>query len=146
MFDVSNAWSANGPSPRQPQGDDVTSSTDLVNVAALYAALDAQKETQRLSWRQLAGELALSPSTFTRMANGYRPDLEAFATLVKWLGQPAERFINSSEATGDPEPDLVASLAPLLRARKDLTEDDAKHLQELFRAAVEQFRASRSPE
>ena len=124
----------------------MTASADLVNVAALYAALEAEKEAQRLSWRQLAAVLDLSPSTFTRMANGYRPDLEAFATLLKWLRQPAERFIRTNAAPTSAEPDLVASLAPLLRARKDLTEDDAKHLQVLFRAAVEEFRASRSPQ
>ena len=123
----------------------MTASIELVNVPALYAALDAEKEARRLSWRQLAGELALSPSTFTRMANGHRPDLEAFAALVNWLRQPAERFLSTVEgAQNAAEPDLVASLAPLLRARKDLTEEDAKHLQELFRAAVEQFRASQA--
>jgi hypothetical protein len=79
------------------------------------------------------------------MANGHRPDLEAFATLVDWLRQPAEHFLGSSaRATDAEEPDLVAVLAPLLRARKDLTEDDAKHLQELFRVAVEQFRATQA--
>jgi hypothetical protein len=64
---------------------------------------------------------------------------------VDWLRQPAEHFLGTSpRAQGTTEPDLVASLAPLLRARKDLTEDDAKHLQELFRAAVEQFRATQA--
>lgn len=143
-FDRSNG-AGHSRAPRN-LGSGVTASADLVNVAALYAALEAEKEAQRLSWRQLAAVLDLSPSTFTRMANGYRPDLEAFATLLKWLRQPAERFIRTNAAPTSAEPDLVASLAPLLRARKDLTEDDAKHLQVLFRAAVEEFRASRSPQ
>ncbi len=115
-----------------------------VNVAALYAALDAEKEARRLSWRQLARDVDLSPSTFTRLANGNRPDVDAFAALVRWLGQPAEQFIAGDQDTADPEPDLVASLAPLLRARRDLSEEDAKHLQELFKTAVQEFRAARA--
>src|SRR3954470_7595256 len=91
-----------------------------VDVAALYAALESEKNARGMSWRQLARDCQLSPSTFTRMANGLRPDVDAFAGLVRWLGQPAETFMTTNQdATGE-TPDVVASLAPLLRARKDL--------------------------
>ncbi len=43
-----------------------------------------------------------------------------------------------------PVPDLMATLAPLLRARKDLTEQDVQDLQALFTAAVEQFRSTKA--
>ncbi len=120
----------------------MTPSQGRVNVAGLYAALDAEKEARSLSWRQLAKDCGLSPSTFTRMANGHKPDVDAFAALVRWLGQPADRFI-VGDGEEMPEPDLVASLAPLLRARKDLSEVDAGHLQALFKSAVEEFLAER---
>lgn len=119
--------------------------TSRINVRALYAALDAQRAEAGLSWRQLAKDRGLSPSTFTRLANGHRPDVDAFAALVRWLGQPAEQFI-----TRDPddetsaEPALLAQVAPLLRARSDLDEEGAAHLQSLFEAAIEQYRADRS--
>lgn len=117
-----------------------------INVPALYAALDAQKYELGLSWRQLARECELSPSTLTRLANGLRPDVDAFASLVRWLSQPAERFIT---AEGDDpawadEPALLAELAPLLRARTDLDEEGADRLQSLFGAAIEQFRSERA--
>lgn len=64
-----------------------------LRVAALYAALDAERQTRSLSWRQTAKECGLSPSTMTRLANGLRPDVDAFATLVRWLDQPADDFI-----------------------------------------------------
>lgn len=115
-----------------------------VDVAALYAALDAEKNTRGMSWRQLARECQLSPSTFTRMANGLRPDVDAFAGLVRWLGQPAEAFMRADPDDAGPAPDLVSTLAPLLRARKDLTEQDVEDLQALFTAAVEQFRSTRA--
>ncbi|MER6591386.1 helix-turn-helix domain-containing protein [Micromonospora purpureochromogenes] len=56
-----------------------------INVPALYAALDAARKSKNLSWRQLAAEVGCSPSTMTRLANGYRPDADAFMTLTQWL-------------------------------------------------------------
>lgn len=115
-----------------------------INVRALYAALDAQKDQAGMSWRQLAKDRGLSPSTFTRLANGHRPDVDAFAALVDWLGQPADRFITRDHDPNAAEPALLAELAPLLRARSDLDEDSAAHLQSLFQAAIEQYDAERS--
>lgn len=115
-----------------------------INVPALYAALDAQREAAGLSWRQLAKDRGLSPSTFTRLANGHRPDVDAFAALVGWLGQPAERFITSDDHDAADEPALLAQLAPLLRARADLDETGADRLQSLFAAAIAQFQAERT--
>jgi transcriptional regulator with XRE-family HTH domain len=116
-----------------------------VNVSALYGALEDEKNTRHISWRQLARECHLSPSTLTRLANGHRPDVDAFAALVGWLGQPAEAFMTaSSDQQAGREPDIVLSLAPLLRARKDLNDEDVEHLQVLFTAAVEQFRANKA--
>lgn len=65
---------------------------DQIDVEALYSALDAQRTARGLSWRQLAKELQVSPSLLSRMANGLRPDADAFITLVQWLGVPAEQF------------------------------------------------------
>lgn len=97
-----------------------------------------------MSWRQLARDRGLSPSTFTRLANGHRSDVDAFAVLVGWLGQPAERFITSDQPGPEQEPPLLAELAPLLRARSDLDEDAAVRLQALFAQALTQFQAERT--
>lgn len=122
----------------------MTATPARVNVAALYAALDAQREAAGLSWRQLAKDRGLSPSTFTRLANGHRPEVDAFAALVAWLGQPAELFITSDEPVSAAEPALLAQLAPLLRARADLDDAGADRLQSLFAAAITQFQAERA--
>jgi len=118
-----------------------------VNVAALYAALDAARTTKKLSWRQLAAEVGVSPSTMTRLANGNRPDVDAFAALVRWLGAPAESFMIDAEGESDggqaEEPELLVQLAPLLRARSDLEEEDVKYLEEVIGAAVRRFAAER---
>lgn len=115
-----------------------------VDVAALYAALESEKNARGMSWRQLARDCELSPSTFTRLANGLRPDVDAFAVLVQWLRRPAESFMTTAPENAGPPPDLVASLAPLLRARKELSEQDVQHLQALFTAAVEEFRSTKA--
>lgn len=115
-----------------------------IHVAALYAALDAERQARGLSWRQVAKECGLSPSTMTRLANGLRPDVDAFAALVRWLNQPADGFITSDDHAEEPAPALMAQLAPLLRARADLDEDGARRLESLFSDAVTRFQAERA--
>ncbi|MGX4690704.1 helix-turn-helix domain-containing protein [Streptomyces sp. JNUCC 63] len=118
-----------------------------VNVSALHAALDAARTARKLSWRQLAGAVGVSPSTMTRLANGHRPDVDAFAALVRWLGAPAESFMIDAEGEAESqtpeEPELLVQLAPLLRARRDLGEDDVKYLEEVIGAAMRRFAADR---
>jgi transcriptional regulator with XRE-family HTH domain len=114
-----------------------------VDVKVLHAALDAARTEKNLSWRQLAKELGVSASTISRMANGYKPDVTAFAAMTTWLRMPAETFYVTSESASGEEPELVASLVPLLRARNDLTEQDVDYLEEVIAAAARRFRAER---
>ncbi len=117
-----------------------------VDVPALHAALDAARRTKGdLSWRQLAAEVGVSPSTMTRLANNHRPDVDAFAAMVRWLGMPAERFMIGDEDSDEQQPELLAELAPLLRARRDLNAEDVQYLEELIGAAVRRFATERAP-
>ncbi|OII18436.1 helix-turn-helix domain-containing protein [Curtobacterium sp. MCBA15_013] len=123
----------------------MSDSTPVVDVKALHAALDAARVERGWSWRQLAKELGVAASTLSRMANGFRPDVTAFATMTTWLRMPAESFYRREDATSDvEEPELVAQLAPLLRARRDLQADDVQYLEQLIGAAVQRFRTERS--
>lgn len=115
--------------------------TSAVDVKALHAALDAARIERDLSWRQLAKELDVSASTISRMANGLRPDIEAFAAMTTWLRMPAETFYRKD--VPDEQPELVAQLAPLLRARRDLAKDDVDYLEQIIGAAVQRFRSER---
>lgn len=121
----------------------MTDDTSAVDVKSLHAALDHSREEKGLSWRQLAKELDVSASTLSRMTNGLKPDVSAFAAMTTWLRMPAESFYRVSAPSGE-EPELVAQLAPLLRARKDLGEKDIEYLEELIGGAVRRFRADRS--
>ncbi len=113
-----------------------------VNPGLLYATLDAVRTDRGLSWRSLAKEIGVSPSLLSRLGNGLKPDADGFATIVAWLKVPAEQFFahNEEPTTGD-EPDLMAQLAPLLRARKDLSETDINYLQQVIAATVDHVRA-----
>lgn len=113
-----------------------------VDVKSLHAALDAARVQRDLSWRQLAKELGVSASTISRMAQGLRPDVTAFAAMTTWLRMPAENFYVGAERTAE-EPDLVASLGPLLRARSDLTEKDVSYLEDVIAAAARRFKSER---
>lgn len=119
--------------------------TTRIDVRGLYAALDAQRKSNGLSWRQLANEAGVSPSLLSRIGNGYRPDADGFATLVRWLNMSAESFMIDTPGlqAERPEPELVAQLAPLLRARSDLDEDDVRYLEDVIEATVRRAKAQR---
>ena len=113
-----------------------------VDPALLYAALNAARQERGASWRSLAAEIGVSPSLLSRIANGQKPDADGFATIVRWLGIPAEEFFVGDDVPAK-QPALMAQLAPLLRARKDLDEADIKHLEQLIAAALERAKAKR---
>lgn len=115
-----------------------------INTAALHSALDAARQERQISWRALAGEIGVSPSLLSRLGNGLKPDTDGFATIIAWLRLPAEDFFEHEgqrDVDDAREPDLMAQLAPLLRARKDLSETDVKYLQQVIGATIERARA-----
>ncbi|MCV7528036.1 transcriptional regulator [Micrococcus luteus] len=85
----------------------------------------------------------MSPSLLSRLGNGLKPDTDGFATIIAWLRLPAEDFFEheGERDDDDREPDLMAQLAPLLRARKDLSGTDVKYLQQVIGATIERARA-----
>lgn len=117
----------------------------LLDAGKLYAALDAEREANGLSWRQLAADAGVSTSLVSRMGNGHRPDLDGFIALVQWLGMPAETFMIWPE---DKRPrgtlSLEAELAPLLRAREELAEEDRQHLIDIVNMTIRHFRARKT--
>jgi transcriptional regulator with XRE-family HTH domain len=105
-----------------------------VDVEALYAALDNKRKARGTSWRELARELDVSPSTFSRMAQGRRPDVDTFATLLRWLGMPAEALMRGAADTVSAE-EPVAMVSSYLRSARNVSPEDAEALEDIFRAA-----------
>jgi transcriptional regulator with XRE-family HTH domain len=105
-----------------------------VDVEALYSELDRKRQREALSWRSLAGQLKITPSTFTRMAQGLKPDVDTFATLIRWLGTSQEGFLLPSRKSAVPS-DPVAMISSYLRADKNVTDEQAHALEDIIRAA-----------
>jgi len=106
-----------------------------VDVAALYAALDSKRQAERLSWRALAQLLAITPSTFTRMAQGRRPDVDTFAALLRWVGMPVEAFLEPAVTSGGQESEPLAMIGTYLRMNKNLSPEAAVALEQLVKVA-----------
>ncbi|WP_272027709.1 helix-turn-helix domain-containing protein [Kocuria rosea] len=109
-----------------------------VDSQRLYATLEAAKNEQGMSWRELAKEIGVSPSLLSRLGNGLKPDANSFATLVDWLRMPAETFFDheGEDTSGLREPQLMTKLAPLLRAEKSLSPEDVEYLEKVISATV----------
>jgi len=56
-----------------------------LDVPELRRRLDHRRQQQGLTWRQLADQVDVSPSTFSRLADDKRPDADALVTLLVWL-------------------------------------------------------------
>lgn len=106
-----------------------------VDAQALHAAVDQQRGQLGLSWRELSRELGISPSTFSRMIQGHRPDADTFATLLRWLGMPAAAFTRPTLGDDSPDAEPLAVISSYLRAAKHVTPEAAAALEDIIAAA-----------
>lgn len=106
-----------------------------------FRALENKRQRLGTTWRAVARDLDVSPSTFTRLARGRRPDVDTFAKLVAWLGLPAEQFIAGlPDKHSTAERDPVALLASALKTDPSITREDATALEDIFRVAYTRMR------
>jgi transcriptional regulator with XRE-family HTH domain len=119
-------------------------SETTIDVESLAAAMESRVKADGISWRQAAAQVGVSPSLLTRLRNGQRPDLEAFARMVRWLRHPADEFlVDPEELANRPEPALDSSISALLRARQDLNDDDKRYLEDILQAGLQHFKQTR---
>jgi transcriptional regulator with XRE-family HTH domain len=113
----------------------------VVNVEALYEALDVKRRGDELSWRDAAAAIGVSASTLTRMAQGASPDVEGFGKMVRWLGVSADEFIEGAKARSTKKPEeLLVVVSRHLRASKELDPKSAKALEGIIEAAYKQVK------
>ncbi len=119
----------------------------LVNTIELGRAIRRKREEMGLSLRDVADETNVSASTLSRIENGTgKPDADNIARLTAWLDVPMERVMSARKADNEIKPVVYFPHEPMpeiieahLRADKNLTEDTAKALSEMFRVAYTQF-------
>ncbi len=119
---------------------------NFVNTVELGRAIKRRREELSLSLRDVADVTQVSASTLSRIENGTgKPDADNIARLTGWLDMPIDRVMHKS-ASDDVEPVIYFPheatpeiVEAHLRADKNLNEDTAKALAELFRVAYKQF-------
>jgi hypothetical protein len=60
--------------------------------AALWRALDAQREARGLTWSQVAAETGVSTATLTRTRQGGRMEVDGVLAMTAWLDRTVESF------------------------------------------------------
>jgi len=122
-------------------------SESTIDVARLVGVLENRVEADGISWRQAAALIGVSPSLLSRLRNSQRPDLDAFAKIVKWLGVSADKFLGGPDETNrGQQTELSTEVSVLLRARSDLSERDKEYLEDIFRASLQHVRKLNSSE
>jgi transcriptional regulator with XRE-family HTH domain len=106
-----------------------------LDVASLIAALNAERDARGLSWRKLAQEAGVHPSSLTRMQQGKLPDVSTFTALTHWLRLPGEQFLAGERIVGREKPHPLAVASTLLRGKREMTPQALKALDELVQAA-----------
>lgn len=118
---------------RRPGGDRAAFDAD-----AFYRVLDAERSERQLTWKDVAAQTGVSPSTLTRLGQGRRPDVDSFARLVAWGGFTADQFVcppRHPQAGG-----FITNLPTYLRSDPNLDERGVQALEAIIRAAYDQFR------
>lgn len=110
--------------------------------AAFYATIEARRQVEGLSWRQLGRALDLSPSTFSRLARGRRPDVETFLRLLSWLNLPAESFMTATNPQAASNQDTLQVVSAALRQDRKILSHEATALEQLFRLAYSRLTSS----
>jgi transcriptional regulator with XRE-family HTH domain len=106
---------------------------------AFFAALDAERSSRHLTWKDVAQQAGISASTLSRMSQGRRPDVDGLATLLAWSGLDVAAFIRSSQPA--PSPATLTRITTELRADPLLSDDSASALEDIVRTAYGQLAA-----
>lgn len=113
-----------------------------------FEALERRRQKDGLSWRQLGRHLGLSPSTFSRLSRGKRPDVETFIKLLAWLDVPAVTFMRgegSTTSSRSTDEDTLEVIAAALQSDSSISRDAAGALEQLLRVAYSQVRTAPDP-
>lgn len=110
------------------------------DVSALYAALDSERMSRDLTWKDVAEQAGISASTLSRLAQGRRPDVDSLAALTGWLKVSADEFMGSRmRAFGAAAP--LTQISTILRNDPNLNQEGAAALDELIKATYKRLRA-----
>ena len=105
------------------------------DVKAFYSALDAQRISRDLTWKDVSEQSGVSQSTLSRLSQGRGPGIDGLALLLAWSGLDVSSFIPDASPV---EP--LAQITASLRADHNLSPESARALEEIVKVAYQQFR------
>lgn len=120
--------------------DDSETKAGRYDAAGFYAALDAQRVSKRLNWKQVAEEAGVSASTLTRMSQGKRPDVDSLAALARWSGLSVDDFFVSPSGERAKRASPLAAITAHLRSDPHLSPESASAIADIVKAAYERLR------
>lgn len=110
------------------------------NVDALYAAMDSERRSRRLTWKEVATESGVSASTLTRLSQGRQPDVNSLAALTIWLGMSADHFIRGRQVTQFGTASPLAQISSIIHRDPHLSPEGSAALEELIKATYARLR------
>lgn len=113
-------------------------SKDLFDIDGFYAVLDAERSTRKLNWKQVAEQAGVSASTFTRMSQGKKPDVDTLASLARWARISVDQFVGSFEPKM--QIDTLTQITAYLRCDPCLSPEGAEALEAVLKAGYEKLR------
>ena len=114
--------------------------TDRFDVVALHSALDSERRSRRLTWKNVAAQSGVSASTLTRLSQGRQPDVNSLAALTAWLGISADHFMRAKPVNQFGAAGPLAQISSIIHRDPNLNREGAVALEELIRATYERLR------
>ena len=116
------------------------SRTNRFDVAALHAAMESERRTRRLTWKDVAAQSGVSASTLTRLSQGRQPDVNSLAALTAWLGISADQFMRAESVDQFGSASPLAQISSIIHRDPNLNPEGAVALEELVRATYARLR------
>ena len=113
------------------------------DVSALHAAMDSERRSRRLTWKDVAAESGVSASTLTRLSQGRQPDVNSLAAITGWLGLPADRFMGGMGVQQFGAASPLAQISSIIHSDPNLSPEGSTALEELIRATYARLRTDR---
>ena len=108
------------------------------NTEAFYAALNAERASRGLTWKEVADQAGVQSSTITRIGQGKKPDVNGLAALLSWSNLRAETFIPNAAPTKAPDP--IAQIAALIRMDPALSHNSAQLMEDIVLTTYNRLR------
>lgn len=106
----------------------MTEKKESFEVDRFYFDLDSARVARGLTWKQVGAATKVNPSTFSRMAQGQRPDASALASLAAWSGLNPADYVSHVERAA--RPDTLTLISSSLSQDPNLSPESAAVIRE----------------